>query len=225
MSSSRRSRPFFFVLAPAVALGLGSLFSFLAIGNLDRSSGASPALASGWTVKEASAFQEFPIYWVGDDFGGLPLRQIIRYEYAGDPTNTLYPTSEDSVTVEYGDCEIPPGAEGGCPIPLVIETDSYCDVPPERISDSVKTGPPVMLRGAQAQWMGDYHVRIWTGNVSIGIWGTNQQMVKDAAERLAGLNGSTPLRAGEELGPPQAMCAQRDWHWNNPPPEEPKTTS
>ena len=208
---------------PAVALALGGLFSFFVLGNLIHSTDASPVLASGWSVREATDFQEFSIYWLGEDFGGLPLKQIIRYEYAGDATNTIYPTSEDFVAFEYGDCQIPPGAEGGCALPLVVEIDPYCDVPPERISDGVTAAGLTTLGGAQVQWFKDGHVRVWTGDVSIGIFATDSRIVEEAANHLVRLNGDAQSQPQDDLGPPTVMrCPEREWHWKNPPPGQPQ---
>ena len=165
---------------------------------------AQPAAAGQlrWTIDDARQFKEFPLYWLGESYEGLPLTKIIRYRY--DPEPPIPPIeAENSVTFIYGSCT--PGPESGCATPLSIVLDDYCLKPPERISTSVKRGPPFDVRRGLAQYIGRDHVRVWTGNVSIAIFTEGAASQVEAAEKLR-LVSEGPEGAQRTLGPPNASC-------------------
>lgn len=146
-------------------------------------------------------FQEFPVFWLGESFEGLPLTSVIRYVYPGTP-GIGFDDSEDLVSFSYGDCFVPEGVDTGCPVPLTIETMPYCKVPPSQLADAVKVGPPFTIRGALAQRTGPGSLRLWTRTVTIGIYATNPDHVLKAAEAMVRINGGIPTRSSEDLGPP-----------------------
>ena len=51
-----------------------------------------------------------PMYYAGDSFGGLPLTHAEGWDSAAGAAN-----------FDYGTCEIPPGDEGGCPLPIQVQ--------------------------------------------------------------------------------------------------------
>ena len=165
---------------------------------------AQPASAgqTRWTIEDAKQFREFPLYWLGQSYEGLPLTRIIRYRYDPEPPIPAV-EAENSVTFIYGDCDPPP--DGGCAPPLTIVLDDYCLKPPERISPSVKNGPPFEVRGGLAQYIGEDHVRLWTGNVSIAILTEGVASQVEATEKLR-LVSEGPEGAQRTLGPPTATC-------------------
>ena len=161
-----------------------------------------PAEAGGGrlSVEEAKAFQEFPLYWVSENFQDLPLVAILRSRYNPDPT---LPASrgENMVTFIYGRCE--PKGEGGCAPPLAIQVTPYCQVPPTLLAERVKNEPPSQLRGAQAQWVGQRtsHLRLWTKNVNVAIFAGDRALLTAAADALRPVSLPADQRPGD-LGPP-----------------------
>jgi hypothetical protein len=62
-------------------------------------------------LTQARAFDEYPLYWVGERFEDWELRHFnVRPEFA---------------TFIYGDCEVM-GDDGGCPPPLQIQISPLC---------------------------------------------------------------------------------------------------
>jgi hypothetical protein len=171
-----------------------------------RGDGTTPATASPvtWTLEDAREFEDFPVYWLGESFQGLPLVAVQRIHYPGAFPGKPYDDPRNEVAFLYGDCTIAPG-ETGCPVPLTIVIQPYCDVPPEVVADAVKIGPPEEIRGAVAQRTGKSKVRLWTSNVSIGIHATDPAVADAAAQNLVRLNGDKPSSPEEALGPPDEI--------------------
>jgi hypothetical protein len=163
---------------------------------------ATPASAGElrWTVEDAKQFKEFPLYWLGESYEGMPLTKIIRYRY--DPEPPIPPTeAENIVLFIYGSCT--PGPESGCAPPLSIRVEPYCMKPPERFAPAVR-GEPLEVRGAPAEQIsGD--LRIWTGEVSIKIFTDGLAAQVEAAEKLR-LISEGPEGAQSTLGPPDVRC-------------------
>ena len=162
--------------------------------------GGAPASAGqiGWTLEDARQFNEFPLYWLGESYDGLPLTRIIRYRYDPEPPIPAV-TAEDSVAFIYGTCT--PSSESGCAPPLQIIVEPYCTRPPEIIAPLAAVGSSFDIRGATAQWVTD-HLRIWTGDVSTTIFAAAEA---SAAEQLR-LVSEGPEGALLPLGPPTASC-------------------
>ncbi len=155
--------------------------------------GSAPPARAGelrWTVEDAKHFKEFPLYWLGESYEGLPLTKIIRYRY-----------DENIVLFIYGSCT--PGPDSGCAPPLSIRVEPYCMKPPERISPAVR-GTPFEVRGAVAEQIsGD--LRIWSGEVSVKVFTEGAASQVEAVEKLR-LVSEGPEGALELLGPPTASC-------------------
>ncbi len=163
---------------------------------------AEPASAGegGWTIEDAKQFREFPLYWLGESYEGLPLTKIIRYRYDPEPPIPAI-QAENIVLFIYGSCN--PGPEGGCPPPLSIRVEPYCMNPPEGFAPAVRGGP-FEVRGALAEQVsGD--IRIWTGDVSVAIFTDGLAAQVDAGEQLR-LVSEGPEGAQRTLGPPTATC-------------------
>lgn len=196
------------MIVAAVALGVagvGSILAFLLVGSVSES---GPETASGpqdlryspdFTLEDAQEFGLFSLYWLGQSFEGLPLTGVTKIEKPGS-SGLEEETLANIVRFDYGDCVIPPGAEA-CAIPLTVSIRPYCEVPPEIIAEEVKTGPSITIREAQVQWTGS-SPRLWTSDVSLGIFGSNTELVNAAAHNLVGLTPGGPLTAEGPLGPP-----------------------
>lgn len=149
----------------------------------------------------ASEFADFPVYWVGEEFQGHPLRHIVRSVFSpqdGSPT-------ENKVAFIYGACTT--GGEGGCAPPLQIIIEPYCLVPPSLIDPSrVASGPSKVRGGAEAVAVGG-GLRIWTGDVTIKIYAATQQLMDDATAAFVSANGMGPAAAGAVLPEPNTDCS------------------
>ena len=154
-----------------------------------------------WSVADARAFDGFPVFWAGEEYGGLPLTEIIRAEYI-DSERPGISVREGSVGFLYGSC-IPPAGEGGCAVPFQIIVQSTCQSPPGLVPDSM-TEEPFVLRGALAQEYAseDGHLRLWTQDVSVTIYGPDAESMRALAEALRPLNSLAVVEPDGQLKPP-----------------------
>jgi len=189
---------FLAVLAGLVVLAAVGLWAVLNQGDDEATAGFH-----NWTVETARGFDEFPVYWVGQNYKGLPLVQVARMDVPEPAPGQPGSHAWNEVSFTYGDCTIAPGEES-CPMPLSIDIRPYCDLRPEQVAGGAKVGPPEFVRGALVQRIGG-GARIWTSNVSIGISTTGEVGVDEAISALVRLNGGKPATAGEALGPPDKV--------------------
>ena len=193
-----------FTLIGLVVFAGGFVVTGVALSLLDGGGGgpAQPASAGQlrWTIEDAKQFREFPLYWLGESYEGLPLTKIIRYRY--DPEPPIPATeAENIVLFIYGSCT--PGPDSGCAPPLSIRVEPYCMKPREGFAPAVR-GAPFEVRGVPAEQIaGD--LRIWTSAVSVKIFTDGQAAQVEAAEKLR-LVGEGPEGAQRGLGPPTANC-------------------
>jgi len=184
-----------YVLAAVAVLLVAGALAFLGVDRLRGSDVASPALSVPRVrgLDDARRFRDYPLYWLGETFEGLPLMAVQGVGGSG--------YSVDAVAFIYGDCTIPPGGES-CPVPLDIDILPHCKVPPAIIAERAKRGQPFTLRGASAQWVGET-LHVWTGPVVIRVSSTlGDSFTTEAAENLVRLNGGEPSSPAEDLGPP-----------------------
>ena len=86
-----------------------------------------PKPVSNWTIEGARQFDEFPLYWMGETYRGLPLTsmRIRRPAYTHDHV---------SVTFTYGELELLGGSiSGSWHAPLEIDIYHRCDNSPEEV--------------------------------------------------------------------------------------------
>ncbi len=192
-----------------VAIGLGLLV--LLVGGIvwalvGRGDGTTPVTVSHpvTTVDDMRKFKEFPVYWLGESFQGLPLERVARMDYPGGFPGKPYNHPWHEVTFIYGHCTIAPG-RSSCRVPLTIATRPYCEVPPEVVLGPARTAPPEEIRGAMVHRMGRSQMRVWTSNVSIGINATDDALLDEAVRNLVRLNGDKPSSPEEALGPPDQI--------------------
>lgn len=89
--------------------------------------GASPRRSDvngNFTLAWAKAFDEFPVYYLGESFGGLPLSAIYRIDDRPFPGEAV---RRDDVTFVYGSCVAERGS--GCLPPLQVQSWSACERP------------------------------------------------------------------------------------------------
>lgn len=150
-----------------------------------------------------SEFADFPLYWVGEEFGGHSLRFIIRQVFSPEDGSL----TQNRVKFLYGNCGADKLTDGGCPPPLQIYVEPYCLVPPEFVGEGTRpTGIEKVRGGADALTVGG-GLRIWTGDVTIKIYASSAQLLRDATAALVSPNGLGPTGAGSELPAPDPDCS------------------
>lgn len=143
---------------------------------------------------EARAFNDFALYSLGDSFEGLPLVAITQRL---DP-----PISESDVPLThranfvnhiYGDCEAT--SDSGCAPPLQIQVWPAC----ERTLSSYSLTPAgdpfphedATIRGVPAAFYEDGgRLELYSGDVTIVIFGQGREHVRRAAEALQPVNAA-----------------------------------
>lgn len=144
-------------------------------------------------LQEARDFNEWPLYWLGESFESLPLTKIAWFTpERGSPT-------DNTIDFIYGTCT-PPAGGGGCAPPLSIQVSPLDFTPPEKIS-GVGREDLFDFRGAKAVWIDD-HLRIWTGDSTIAIFGHSREMILKAAEEIAPLGNVQVTLTDSQLPPP-----------------------
>jgi len=143
------------------------------------------------------AFDEFELFWLGEEFMGHSLRGITRSVYELPPPNPAV-TRTDSVTFGYGDCTPNPAAEGSCTLPVTIHVDAYCTRPPD-----VLLGPYAYADGswdAKESSSGNTY-SIWTEDVHISVSAGGEGPSADTV--VEGLRAMDPSgrQPGEEFDP------------------------
>jgi hypothetical protein len=107
---------------------------------------------SGDDVRDAQKSATQPLYWAGDSVAGLPLTGISR--------------NAGVVTFLYGDCNLPKG-EGGCPVPVSVQTASICNVAALFLDVRPTTGRRV--RGITARVRGPGTIDLATGTSNVTV--------------------------------------------------------
>lgn len=215
-----------FALILVVVFSGGFITVEVLIPLLDDAGEAQPASAGqiGWTLDDARSFKGFPLYYLGDNYAGLPLTEIIRYRYEPEPPIPPW-EAENIVLFIYGSCT--PSGEGrpSCVAPLSLRVEPYCMAPPELFSASARSGEPFDVRDALAEQVAG-HLHVWSGEVGITIYTHGLPAQIETAERLKEMGititdelppqleaaedlrlvNEGPEGAIEPLGPPAAIC-------------------
>jgi hypothetical protein len=163
-----------------------------------------PKPVSNWTVEDARGFNEFPLYWLGQSYEGLPLTSM-RRSIDGDGVR--------HAAFSYGE----PSLAGGAPSqswvpPLEVDIQPYCGFSPEEfLSWQKRYGNEVI--GVQIRSVDGYLVRyssraaslvLWTGGSAIYLRTSKTELdIEQAARNLIPIAegmGATP----QPLPPPIA---------------------
>lgn len=164
---------------------------------------ASGAAQSDLTIGGAAAVPDFPLYAVGESFEGLPLTGMTRRLEARVPPD---PARANFVGFRYGDCT--PHDDAGCGAPLEIQIWPAC----ERNLSSYSLTPfghplpheGVTARGVPAAFFEEgRRLELYTGRVSIVMFGDSKAQLLRAAEALQAVN-APGSGAGERLPEPAA---------------------
>jgi hypothetical protein len=145
-----------------------------------RDKGAVADTDSGrWNIDELKAFDEFPVYWVGDEFDGLQLEQIIRVNHVR-AAETIAP-SENTVVLIYGSCD--PAPSESCSPPLSVRVEPSCGRPRYTVGDD---GVAYEIRGTLAAGSGR-PVTLWTEDVAVSVF-ASQERTQNVIEQLLLVN-------------------------------------
>jgi hypothetical protein len=148
-----------------------------------------------FTTADARSFSSFPLYWLGRSFDRLPLTALTRRD---DAALAGHNVRADYVGFVYGDCVATD--ETGCPPPLEVQVWPACE---RSLGDYTLTpaGDPVphrmtSVRGVPAAFFErGLRLELYTGNVTVVIFGLSKQLVLRAAGALAAANALASDRA------------------------------
>jgi hypothetical protein len=184
--------------AALVAMLLGFFFLVDPASSPDESVPPSGALAGGewdgrgtgnFTQREAEAFADFDLYWLGPAYEGLHLQAIMHT-----------PQSQD-VTFIYGNCRLPSGSEPRCAAPLAVRVQPLCKTQPRDLAGNQQS---TMLRGqASMNRQGIDRLResavIWTGGSAVSVLPSSPDLNLDAIlVALRGI-GTNTIGPGDPL--------------------------
>ena len=197
------SRAVSFGLIGVVAFSAALSATALAVSLLDDGDGSAAPASAGqttWTIEDAKAFTDFPVYWLGESYEGLPLTRIVR----GKGELELHPQvaaivgqdviKEDSLGFMYGTCD--PGYDGGCVLPLVVSIEPYCVNPSLDVKKAYTPGAPFEIRGAQAREEAGHLVLRTNVIITIFTAGEDLAVASQAAEMLRKVGASGVESAG-----------------------------
>ncbi len=146
-------------------------------------SGDQTRSVRGWPIEDARQFDQFSLFWLGEEFEGLSL------------TNIVHAKSEKVVIFVYGSCD--PGGEGGCAPPLSLRNEPCNQEPPG-------AGGPFEIRGAQAAFSSAGQLKVWTREVTVSVY-AERGLALEAAGALR-LLSEGPEGAEKDLDPLGYPC-------------------
>jgi hypothetical protein len=165
----------FALLASVVALVVGD------------AGGPSGRLSLG----EARSFDEFPLFYAGDEVDGLPLTAVLRRD-----------DGADYVSFVYGDCT--PGSDAGCAPPAEVQVWRRADRNAGSYDLSAPGTPEVersSIRGRPAAFIGDGALEIYTDESTVVVFAGTRQRVLAIARALRCLR-----REGDGAGDGRLEC-------------------
>ena len=124
-----------------------------------------PKPVSNWTVEDARGFNEFPLYWLGESYEGLPVASMrLSTDDAGVRHATFF----------YGE----PSLAGGAPSqswlpPLRVLIQPYCGFSPEEFlwwEEEVSEYSEAEVSGVQIRSVSGYLERYSSRETSLVLW-------------------------------------------------------
>lgn len=164
----------------------------------------SRAANGDMTLDELRAFPGFPVYWIGEEYGGLPLTRIIRHVFTPSPSS--FSRGENVVLLLYGECQPPPN--GGCAPPLSIRIEPACDSRQADLPVAAIGGAVTEIRGAPAAKVSG-HLQIWARDVTVSVFAPNDALTSSVANAIEPVNAARlglPTTTGLALSAPVASC-------------------
>lgn len=161
---------------------------------------------SDYTPETVDSFDDFPLYSLGTQFENLPLTYITRtfarpqLSAVGGAANNLPDNRTNYLNFIYGTCG-DLKSEGGCAPPLTVQVWPACDrTLQDYYYNTIDNAPSraherIELRGVPAAKFSDM-LEIYSGTVTIVIFGDTEALRQRAAENLSSAN----ILAGEIAG-------------------------
>lgn len=165
-------------VVPVLALG------HAAAGPAGEVDASRDAIASREALR---AFDEYPLFDVGERVDGLPLAAVLRRD-----------DTAEYVSFVYGDC-VPEG-DAGCPPPAEVQVWPACRRNLD-LYESPAIAERIVVRGVAGGLFDDgTRLEVETGRATIVVFGETRSRVQRMARALRALDGSVP--AGAPLPPP-----------------------
>jgi hypothetical protein len=159
----------------------------IALGGCGSAGLAGRPLSGDVGLDDARAFEEFPLFYAGEEVDGLPLVAIVRRI---DTANY--------VSFIYGDCT-PLGSDGGCAPPAEIQVWP-ADARNVGSYDMSLPGTPALehttIRGRRAATLGEgTQLEIYAGRSTIVIFAPTRDRALAVAHALRCVRSSAPVPA------------------------------
>jgi hypothetical protein len=155
----------------------------------------------------ARAFRSFPLFWAGESHAGLRLAAITRRTPEPGADRAEY------VSFLYGSCRPRPGS--GCAPPLEIQVWPACvrtlaDYRLTPFSTEPLPHENLLVRGVPAAYFQESahlaRLELYTGRVTVVLFGTTRNGLMATAADLRGLNVETEPRASLPRPDPRALA-------------------
>lgn len=186
---------------------------------LNPGDGAVDAAAGGGLKPcPADKSANFDTYSLGATFEGQRRGQVERACQPPDPTARAMsaPALRDNhAGYNYGTCTVPPEDEASCPYPIAVQNFPACE---RNLSLYRRYAAPdgqtypfdeTTIRGVPAAvFDSGLRVEVYTGDVTVVIWGTEAGAVRRAASRLQGLHRGRPVSVSQDLPAPDPGAQQ-----------------
>ena len=124
-----------------------------------------PKPVSNWTIEDARGFNEFPLYWLGETYEGLPL-SLVSLSTDGDGVRHS--------TLFYGETSLAGGAPSQSWLPpLEVDIQPHCGFSPEEFlwwEEEVSEYSEAEVSGVQIRDVSGYLKRYSSRESSLVLW-------------------------------------------------------
>ena len=191
------------VILFSVTAAVGAAAGFVATRGGSAGASAPDALKGNFSIAQAQAFTDYPLYNAGSSLDDMPL--AVFYDTGG---------FSPSVSFIYGDCQATD--DMGCAPPVQVQVWPACIRNPSLYESSrpgALTPEPTSVRGVPAAFFEDGHrLEIQTGTSTVVVFARSRDEVLQVASALRGVNVAAQAsrgvnvaaRASEALPPPAA---------------------
>jgi hypothetical protein len=193
-----------YLFLATLALGLvAAAFIAVAIAGGRESGVGFDSAHSDYTPSSIQGFNQFSVYWLGEQYNGSNVRAINHRD--GQDPRSLAPSLPDYVSVKYGECNTS-NTDTGCFPPLEVQIWPACG----RNRAMYQMGPEspypredLTLRGVPAAFFDmDSRLELYTGDVTVVLFGSQRQQLLSAATGLQAVDGTVAV--GDPLPEPVA---------------------
>jgi hypothetical protein len=127
-----------------------------------------------FTLEEARAFDEYPLWYAGDEVDGLPLTAILRRD-----------DTARYVSFVYGDCTAE--SDGGCAPPAEVQVWSAGARSPDSYDPSGPGAPvpePTRIRGLPAAFVGETQLELYAPGATVVVFAHTRERTVAIANEL-----------------------------------------